>query len=76
MVDLRSGMTIIPLADHTAKDRQTPWFDFMLTGASDVSIDGVRCRKWQEFYDPKWAMFTDFGLVDETTPVEAVIRDC
>lgn len=51
-------------------------FDFMVTGASAVSIDGVRFGKGHGFFDLEWGMFTDLGLVDETTPVVAVVHDC
>ncbi len=51
-------------------------FDFMVTGASAVSVDGVRFGKGHGFFDLEWGMFTDLGLVDETTPVVAVVHDC
>ena len=51
-------------------------FDFMVTGASAVSIDGVRFGKGHGFFDLEWGMFTDLGLVDETTPVVALVHDC
>jgi 5-formyltetrahydrofolate cyclo-ligase len=51
-------------------------FDFMVTGASAVSVDGVRFGKGHGFFDLEWGMFTDLGLVDETTPVIAVVHDC
>lgn len=50
-------------------------FDFMVTGASAVSVDGVRFGKGHGFFDLEWGMFTDLGLVDETTPVVAVVHD-
>ena len=50
-------------------------FDFMVTGASAVSIDGVRFGKGHGFFDLEWGMFTDLGLVDEATPVVAVVHD-
>jgi 5-formyltetrahydrofolate cyclo-ligase len=51
-------------------------FDFMVTGASAVSKDGVRFGKGHGFFDLEWGMFTDLGLVDEGTPVAAVVHDC
>jgi len=51
-------------------------FDFMVTGASAVSIDGVRFGKGHGFFDLEWGMFTDLGLVDDKTPVVAVVHDC
>jgi len=51
-------------------------FDLMVTGASAVSVDGVRFGKGHGFFDLEWGMFSDLGLVDETTPVIAVVHDC
>ncbi|MEO7382355.1 MAG: 5-formyltetrahydrofolate cyclo-ligase [Paracoccaceae bacterium] len=62
----------ITLAEISARGR----FDFMATGASAVSVDGVRFGKGHGFFDMEWGMFTDLGLVDETTPVVAVVHDC
>lgn len=50
-------------------------FDLMVTGASAVSVNGVRFGKGHGFFDLEWGMFTDLGLVDETTPVMAVVHD-
>ncbi len=50
-------------------------FDFMVTGASAVSLDGVRFGKGHGFFDMEWGMFTDIGITDETTPVVAVVHD-
>ena len=50
-------------------------FDFMVTGASAVSLDGVRFGKGHGFFDLEWGMFTDVGIVDESTPVAAVVHD-
>jgi 5-formyltetrahydrofolate cyclo-ligase len=50
-------------------------FDFMVTGASAVSLDGVRFGKGHGFFDLEWGMFTDVGIVDEATPVAAVVHD-
>lgn len=50
--------------------------DFLVTGASAVSVDGVRFGKGHGFFDLEWGMFTDLGLVDETTPVVATVHDC
>lgn len=61
----------ITLAEIAARGR----FDFMVTGASAVSVDGVRFGKGHGFFDLEWGMFTDLGLVDDTTPVVAVVHD-
>lgn len=50
-------------------------FDFMVTGASAVSLDGVRFGKGHGFFDLEWGMFTDTGIVDEQTPVAAIVHD-
>ena len=50
-------------------------FDLMVTGASAVSLDGVRFGKGHGFFDLEWGMFTDLGIVDEATPVVAIVHD-
>ena len=61
----------ITLADIARKGR----FDYLVTGASAVSVNGVRFGKGHGFFDLEWGMFTDVGLVDEYTPVHAVVHD-
>ncbi|MEZ5668705.1 MAG: 5-formyltetrahydrofolate cyclo-ligase [Alphaproteobacteria bacterium] len=61
----------ITLAEIAALGR----FDAMLTGASAVSLDGVRFGKGHGFFDLEWGMFTDIGIVDDATPVIAVVHD-
>jgi 5-formyltetrahydrofolate cyclo-ligase len=61
----------ISLADIAARGR----FDFMVTGASAVSLNGVRFGKGHGFFDLEWGMFTDVGVADERTPVTAVVHD-
>jgi 5-formyltetrahydrofolate cyclo-ligase len=50
-------------------------FDVMVTGASAVSMEGVRFGKGHGFFDLEWGMFSDLKLVDEITPVVAVVHD-
>jgi 5-formyltetrahydrofolate cyclo-ligase len=50
-------------------------FDFMVTGASAVSLNGVRFGKGHGFFDLEWGMFTAIGVADERTPVTAVVHD-
>ncbi|AJY45479.1 5-formyltetrahydrofolate cyclo-ligase [Martelella endophytica] len=50
-------------------------FDVLVTGASAVSTDGLRFGKGHFFLDLEWAMFTDMGLMQETTPVAAIVHD-
>ena len=61
----------ITLAEIAARGR----FDFMVTGASAVSLEGVRFGKGHGFFDLEWGMFTDIGIVDEATPVAAIVHD-
>ena len=61
----------ITLAEIAGRGR----FDFMVTGASAASVDGVRFGKGHGFFDLEWGMFTDLGLADEATPVAAVVHD-
>jgi 5-formyltetrahydrofolate cyclo-ligase len=61
----------ITLAEISGRGR----FDFMATGASAVSMDGVRFGKGHGFFDLEWGMFTDIGVVDEQTPVAAIVHD-
>lgn len=50
-------------------------FDFMVTGASAVSLDGVRFGKGHGFFDLEWGMFSELGIVDDRTPVSAMVHD-
>jgi len=50
-------------------------FDFLATGASAVSVNGVRFGKGHGFFDLEWGMFTDIGVADERTAVIAVVHD-
>lgn len=47
----------------------------MVTGASAVTTGGVRFGKGHGFFDLEWGLFSDLGLVDDTTPVIAVVHD-
>jgi 5-formyltetrahydrofolate cyclo-ligase len=50
-------------------------FDCMITGASAVSVNGVRFGKGHGYFDLEWGMFTDIGVADERSPVIAVVHD-
>lgn len=50
-------------------------FDLMVTGASAVSVDGVRFGKGHGFFDMEWGMFTDIGAVDADVPIVALVHD-
>lgn len=64
--------TPVTLADIAARGR----VDFMATGASAVSRDGVRFGKGHGFFDLEWGMFTDIGVCNDNTPVAAVVHGC
>jgi len=49
--------------------------DLMLTGASAVSKNGVRFGKGHGFFDLEWGMFADIKVVDEGTPIIAIVHD-
>lgn len=61
----------ITLAEIAARGR----FDVLVTGASAVSLEGVRFGKGHGFFDLEWGMFTDIGIVDEASPVVAIVHD-
>jgi 5-formyltetrahydrofolate cyclo-ligase len=61
----------ISLADVAAKGR----FDLMVTGASAVSLEGVRFGKGHGFFDLEWGMFTELGIADDVTTVVAIVHD-
>ena len=50
-------------------------FDLMLTGASAVSKNGVRFGKGHGFFDMEWGMFSDIKVVNEKTPIIAVVHN-
>lgn len=50
-------------------------FDLLATGASAVSIEGVRFGKGHDFFDIEWALFTTIGIVDDRTPIVAIVHD-
>ncbi|SFO91088.1 5-formyltetrahydrofolate cyclo-ligase [Cohaesibacter marisflavi] len=50
-------------------------FDFAATGASAVSSKGIRFGKGHAYFDLEWGMFTDLGLMEETTPVASIVHD-
>ncbi len=50
--------------------------DFLITGASVISINGVRYGKGHGFFDIEWAMMREIGMVGEETPVVAFVHDC
>ena len=61
----------ITLAEIESRGR----FDCMVTGASAVSLNGVRFGKGHGFFDLEWGMFTEVGVADERTQVTALVHD-
>jgi 5-formyltetrahydrofolate cyclo-ligase len=50
--------------------------DFMVTGASVVNMQGIRFGKGHGYFDLEWAMFREIGVVNEKTPIIAVVHEC
>jgi 5-formyltetrahydrofolate cyclo-ligase len=50
-------------------------FSLAVTGASAVSMEGLRFGKGHVYFDLEWGLFTDLGLMDEATPVAALVHD-
>ena len=59
---------------YEIKNRQK--FDLLITGASAVSKNGVRFGKGHGFFDLEWGMFSEIGVVDESTKIVALVHDC
>jgi len=51
-------------------------FDIVFTGVSVVSTTGVRFGKGHGYFDLEWAMLSEIGAVDDSTPVVVVAHDC
>jgi 5-formyltetrahydrofolate cyclo-ligase len=50
--------------------------DLLVTGASIINLQGVRWGKGHGYFDLEWAILRELGLVDEATPIAAVVHDC
>ena len=50
--------------------------DFLVTGASVVDVNGVRYGKGHGYFDLEWAMLREIGVVDDNTPIIAIVHDC
>lgn len=50
--------------------------DLLVTGASVITLDGIRFGKGHGFFDLEWAMMREIGVVGQETPVAAVAHDC
>ena len=49
--------------------------DFLVTGASAVSMNGLRFGKGHGYFDLEWAMLRHLQMVGEETPVVACVHD-
>ena len=49
--------------------------DLLVTGASAVDVNGVRYGKGHGYFDLEWAMLREIGVVDEDTPIIAVVHE-
>jgi 5-formyltetrahydrofolate cyclo-ligase len=59
-----------------AELRERHRIGLVVTGASAVSVNGVRFGKGHGFFDLEWAMLYRIGAVDAETPVVAFVHDC
>ena len=50
--------------------------DLLVTGASVVNLQGIRYGKGHGYFDLEWAMLREIGVVDDKTPIIAVVHDC
>ena len=50
--------------------------DLMVTGASVITLEGIRFGKGHGYFDLEWAMMRTVGVADERTPLVAVAHDC
>lgn len=62
---------IITLAEVAQRGR----LDALITGASAVSLEGIRFGKGHGFFDLEWGMFSAVQIVDEATPIAAFVHD-
>ncbi len=50
--------------------------DFLITGGSVISHEGIRFGKGHGYFDLEWALMYKIGVAEETTPVIAFVHDC
>lgn len=41
-----------------------------------MNLEGVRYGKGHGYFDLEWGMFSSIGVIDENTPLLAVVHDC
>jgi 5-formyltetrahydrofolate cyclo-ligase len=69
------GMEIYGRSITLAEIAQGQPFDALVTGASAVSLEGLRFGKGHGFFDLEWGMFSAIGAVVESTPIVAFVHD-
>lgn len=50
--------------------------DLMVTGASVLNMQGVRVSHGPSFFDLEWLILSVLGLVNQQTPILAIVHDC
>ena len=50
--------------------------DLLVTGATAVSTDGVHVGGGQAYLDLEWGLLAELGVVEEATPVVAIVHPC
>lgn len=55
--------------------KQRGAFDLVVTGASAVTREGLRFGMGHAYLDLEWGIFSEIGVVDEATPVAAIVHD-
>jgi|SRR5579875_257594 len=63
-----------PITLGELKQRRS--FDLLITGASAISMDGIRFGKGHGYFDLEWGMFCEAGVVSPEAKVVAVGHDC
>lgn len=69
------GMEILGRSVTIAEIAQRGSFDLLVTGASAVSLEGMRFGKGHGFFDLEWGMFSSVGAAAEETPIAAFVHD-
>jgi 5-formyltetrahydrofolate cyclo-ligase len=69
------GMEIFGRPITLAEIAQRGRFDLLVTGASAVSLEGMRFGKGHGFFDLEWGMFSTVGAAVEETAIAAFVHD-
>lgn len=48
----------------------------VVTGASVITVTGLRVGKGHGFFDVEWAVLYSVGAADRSTPAAALVHDC